>query len=172
MQVKTKMCLIQVLTVALVMFILYVWAGLSYIYLDMIYGNISAEAYEEPWLRFGCICFMPMVILTYSTVVYHALKVTHNRYCKLRLEYDGKVVATIKDRSIGDDLFVIMIFLFVGSYVSREIYPYVETLDGTLLAIVGPVMAITCFCTMQMFQGLVDRQIAKYKRRKTQGASQ
>lgn len=165
---KTRLTIAELELVFEAVFLAYVAIASVQMYVGYATGTIQPEDCEE-WVPFGCMCFMPMVLLFYARLIGQAVVYSYNALCEDLALVSGRQLKRIEKRPLWNDMFVIFAVMVFGCAVSREIYPFTEGISQAYYAMTGLVEAVTCIALMQVHRGFgawFDQRFAEWRRRK------
>ena len=147
MQARTKMELIDMLAGIVIIFMIYSVGGLAWIDLDMAM-NHSGFSFDEPWMWFGDLVFMPLGALVYAILCLIALVYLNNDYGKYREQCEGKAYKPLKQIVSLYDFYIVGVFILFSPYICQQLYPVIEDVSDTTMAILSLVPFITCLSIM------------------------
>lgn len=151
MQARTKMELIDMLAGIVFIFMVYSVGGLAWMDLD-IAMNPFGFSFDEPWMWFGELVFLPLGALVYAILCLIALVYLINDHGKYREQCEGKAYKPLKQIVSLYDFYIVGGFILFSPYICRQLYPVIEDVSDTTMAILSLVPFITCLSIMVLLK--------------------
>ena len=114
-------------------------------------GDFGDLAFEEPWIRFATLCYLPMCFLMLARITQRGIISCIIAMHTTRTATEGGENCEIQKRPMSPDVLIIFAFMFVGTFVCKTIYPLVEGMSPTYCALIGLVEAVTCVAVMKLY---------------------
>ena len=167
MQTSTKYYIADCIFGLLMFFLAYVVIAFTHMFIDYAL-NKGPEDFDEPWLWFGGMVFLPLVIVFYGTFILKIMAFAYNVASKYNKELTGKDFKEIRCRPLKNDLPPLFGTFILTPYISQQIYGMMEGASDMIFVAMALVPAITCVCAMYAYQHYIALMDRKFEKRRAE----